>query len=432
MFRNFKQWFSDPPEKLLERAYRAALMIKTIEDEYFSQKPVKDENGSYSEQVIAYFKKEVNQNLQIAKVSLKQFKNSQAFLQWSSQNFPRNKYFKNTNVILEKLNFVEEVIFHYEDSKRKQKPRNYVEEPLTVDAQNSSSRPVKFSYEEKLENQKETLEAKGNASTQTSVLPRSLLRTLNRIKREIDPKSSEAEEEVVNTFRTSRDKTAISIRFLLLLIIIPLLTHQITKTFIIAPVMEKYFIQEEQQVLFINRDFQEEALMELQQFEETLHFKEILGMTPEMSEEEMEEKVKEKAVEIAEEYRGRGTNAIQNIIADLFSVMAFALVIYASKEEIAVLKSFIDEFIYGLSDSAKAFIIILSTDMFVGYHSPHGWEIILEEVGRHFGLPESREFNFLFIATFPVILDTIFKYWIFRYLNRISPSAVATYRNMNE
>jgi hypothetical protein len=26
----------------------------------------------------------------------------------------------------------------------------------------------------------------------------------------------------------------------------------------------------------------------------------------------------------------------------------------------------------------------------------------------------------------------VIKYWIFRYLNRISPSAVATYRNMNE
>jgi len=41
-------------------------------------------------------------------------------------------------------------------------------------------------------------------------------------------------------------------------------------------------------------------------------------------------------------------------------------------------------------------------------------------------------FNGAFIATIPVILDTLFKYWIFRYLNRLSPSAVATYRTMNE
>ncbi|MEM9151876.1 MAG: proton extrusion protein PcxA, partial [Cyanobacteria bacterium P01_F01_bin.3] len=83
-------------------------------------------------------------------------------------------------------------------------------------------------------------------------------------------------------------------------------------------------------------------------------------------------------------------------------------------------------------DSAKAFIIILLTDTFVGFHSPHGWEVLLEGVADHLGLPANRNFIFLFIATFPVILDTVFKYWIFRYLNRISPSAVATYKTMNE
>jgi hypothetical protein len=29
------------------------------------------------------------------------------------------------------------------------------------------------------------------------------------------------------------------------------------------------------------------------------------------------------------------------------------------------------------------------------------------------------------------VLATIFKYWIFRYLNRVSPSAVATLRGMD-
>ena len=102
------------------------------------------------------------------------------------------------------------------------------------------------------------------------------------------------------------------------------------------------------------------------------------------------------------------------------------------KREVSTLKGFMDEIIYGLSDSAKAFIIILFTDMFVGFHSPHGWEVLLEGLSRHLGFAANREFIFLFIATFPVILDTVFKYWIFRYLNRISPSAVATYKNMNE
>jgi hypothetical protein len=70
--------------------------------------------------------------------------------------------------------------------------------------------------------------------------------------------------------------------------------------------------------------------------------------------------------------------------------------------------------------------------MFVGFHSPHGWEVVLEGIASHLGLPANRNLIFLFIATFPVILDAMFKFWVFRYLSMLSPSAVATYRNMNE
>jgi hypothetical protein len=163
-----------------------------------------------------------------------------------------------------------------------------------------------------------------------------------------------------------------------------------------------------------------------------LQFQAMIGRAPVLSEEEREKVIQEKALEIAEEFAARSGNAVENVFSDLFSFFAFCIVLIASRREVEIVKSFIDDLVYGLSDSAKAFIIILFTDIFVGYHSPHGWEVVLEGVFNHFGLAENRQFNFLFIATFPVILDTVMKYWIFRYLNRISPSAVATYRNMNE
>ena len=43
-----------------------------------------------------------------------------------------------------------------------------------------------------------------------------------------------------------------------------------------------------------------------------------------------------------------------------------------TKRQISILKSFLNQLIYGLSDTAKAFLIILVTDLFVGFHSPHG------------------------------------------------------------
>ncbi|MGF1675610.1 MAG: proton extrusion protein PcxA, partial [Rivularia sp. (in: cyanobacteria)] len=266
----------------------------------------------------------------------------------------------------------------------------------------------------------------------TGVLPRSIFNTFNRLQVELDPN---AEQDVVEKFRTSQRRTIISVRFLLLLIIIPILTHQISKAILVSPIVN-HFRSREQSQLFINYEMEEEALLELERFEEKIKFQTLINSTPPLSPQEMEEQiekqVKDKALEIAEKYQVISGNAIKNVFADIISVFAFIWFLIISKREIAVLKEFFDYIVYGLSDSAKAFIIILFTDIFVGFHSPHGWEVILEGISRHWGLPANHEFIFLFIATFPVILDTIFKYWIFRYLNRISPSAVATYRNMNE
>ncbi|QNI60765.1 proton extrusion protein [Synechococcus sp. TAK9802] len=119
------------------------------------------------------------------------------------------------------------------------------------------------------------------------------------------------------------------------------------------------------------------------------------------------------------------------VSAEVVGLIAFAMVCFLSRDELRVLRGFVDEAVYGLSDSAKAFAIILFTDIFVGYHSPEGWQVLLEGVAEHFGLPSSQSFVNLFIATFPVVLATIFKYWIFRYLNRVSPSSVATLKGMN-
>ena len=125
------------------------------------------------------------------------------------------------------------------------------------------------------------------------------------------------------------------------------------------------------------------------------------------------------------------THAIKNVLADLGGLVGFVLVCVVWRRDLQVLRSFLDELVYGLSDSAKAFAIILFTDIFVGFHSPEGWTVLLDGVANHLGLPAQENFILLFIATFPVILATVFKYWIFRYLNRVSPSSVATLRNMN-
>jgi hypothetical protein len=445
IFNVGRRWLSATPERAIDAAYRAAIKIKAIEDDHFAGKIVSTNSVEYSPSVMKVFKGDVKNYLNTINARLTEFKISRGLLIFSntqpndsSQSIVRyTNGFDDTRelTVIEKLAFIDAITDKYKTSTVQELeiiPTRRLEKSQKNNRLiiNNNTRSIALNKSPQERNGKEL-----NTETitdKTSVLPRSFMRTLNRIKQEIDPKSEESEEEIVKRFRKSRNKTAISIRFLLILIIIPLLTHQVTKSVFIAPLVQKYFDEHPQQVLFINKDLEEEAFMELHQYEENLRFKTMIGLIPPLSQEAKELEIKEKAEELSEEFRGRGINAISNVFADFFSLLTFGSIIYLCKRELQVIKSFLDEIAYGLSDSAKAFLIILLTDIFVGYHSPHGWEIILEGVARHLGLPENRDFNFLFIATFPVILDTVLKYWIFRYLNRISPSSVATYKNMNE
>jgi hypothetical protein len=431
LFKIAKSWLVDTPDRALEEAYRLALEIKAIEDQHFQGEQVSKDFCDYSNSVVDYFRTEVKKRLQSIDLRLNEFAGSRSVLGLRANNTNRSELSDREAMTIDKLEFVDLTVARYQPKKK------LALVPVNSDRLSSKSPnpestmadPDDFFGKRPKDKKKKSAQT---VADETGVLPRSLLRTFNRIQQEIDPASEVAEEEVVKKYRNSRNKTAISVKFLLILIIIPLLTHQLTKNFVFTPIVEARFFTDNSEAIFINRDMQEEALHELKIYQDELEMKEYLGLTKESSPEKVKEQVKEKAEEIAEEYRLDSQNALENVFADVCSLIAFVVVLLTSQKEIAVLKSFIDGIVYGLSDSAKAFLIILFTDIFVGYHSPHGWEIILEGVAHHFGLPENRDFNFLFIATFPVILDTVLKYWIFRYLNRISPSAVATYRNMNE
>jgi len=101
-------------------------------------------------------------------------------------------------------------------------------------------------------------------------------------------------------------------------------------------------------------------------------------------------------------------------------------------EELVILNSWAQEFLYNLSDTVKAFSILLLTDLCIGFHSPHGWELMIGSVYKDFGFVQNDQIIVGLVSTFPVILDTVFKYWIFRYLNRVSPSLVVIYHSMND
>nr|UDP54243.1 envelope membrane protein [Paphiopedilum primulinum] len=77
--------------------------------------------------------------------------------------------------------------------------------------------------------------------------------------------------------------------------------------------------------------------------------------------------------------------------------------------------NWIQEFLYNLSDTIKAFSILLVTDLWIGFHSTHGWELMIGSIYNDFGLAQNDQIISGLVFTFPVILDTIVKYWIFHF-----------------
>ena len=118
------------------------------------------------------------------------------------------------------------------------------------------------------------------------------------------------------------------------------------------------------------------------------------------------------------------TNIICFIILSGYSILG--------NEKLVILNSWAQEFLYNVSDTVKAFSILLLTDLCIGFHSPRGWELIIGSIYKDFGFVHNDQIISGLVSTFPVILDTIFKYWIFRYLNRLSPSLVVIYHSMND
>ncbi|MFM7753797.1 MAG: proton extrusion protein PcxA [Cyanobium sp.] len=358
----------------LERAYEAALLIQSIELEHYNDRPVRPEvNLGLPRSAQAQLLRRFQAALEVCRQCLVTLEANRA--QLAGQE-------------LRQLQLVESVVSLYDRPGRK---------PLPA------------------------------ISRTPEVLPRSLIGVVDQVRRQLDP---EAEADALAGFRRRRDSTLVSLRILLLLILVPLLVQQISRNYVMGPLVDHYapvsaFIS------YPKPHLEEKAVEKLRVFKAEVEFAALLEGKPLPSPEELQQQLAERARELKQQADGESTEAIKNVLADIAAFAAFVAVCILGKRDIQVLRGFIDELVYGLSDSAKAFAIILFTDIFVGFHSPEGWAVLLDGVANHLGLPARENFIMLFIATFPVVLATIFKYWIFRYLNRVSPSSVATLRNMN-
>lgn len=504
--------------RALEDAYQGAIAIKEIEDTHFGGKVITPDLIK-GKTVGDYFRSQLDRQLLRIRSSLLRFRvtgflvNRQMLgrptdtLDVTVEGSSSRKAIASEVEVLEKLAFIESVVGKY----------RVLEDLFSVPPSPADSEPAVTPEVVQLDSRDVTAEASkqlSDTSKDTSVLgkvdpatvvpakaksvkanktPTSarLFGGVLQIRKEFSPKY---EREVVQELRVRRIQNRAAIRWLAVLLIVPILVQVVTKNLLLNPILGSYSDRNPSKIE-LSRGIEEEFLHKFSEYKEALEVKALLVKSiaeeehkkqeqlhkekPEEKEGEakseealakavygeypveltldtlslqpgrykglltaaqtapevesaLEEKaLEEKALELWREARNEQLDGLKNVLADGFGLGAFVALIYFGRQRLVNLRNFSNRAFLNFNDPTKVFLFILITDMFVGFHSAEGWEVILEGILHHFGLPESKVFINGFIATVPVMIDACIKFWIFSYLTRYSPSTSAIYERMN-
>lgn len=305
------------------------------------------------------------------------------------------------------------------------------------------------------------------------LFPRSFNRVFDRFFKQL---FFDVENLVIQEYRFYRYLFLTTVKCVFILVFVPLTINFLAKNYLVRPITEHYW-NSHQPEIFLNSYQQRRAFNELQDFEEKIYFESLVltsptktpslalpssfaqntdfvqeqnspvlntnslstsgfsfqhAYAPEFFSDSVQNRLHEKILELAVHYNEESIEAITNFFADLMSFSSLCYLFFALEIQINITKSFLLEVFFGLDDSKKSLFILFLTDLLVGYHSPNIWELFFSSFFDHYGLPENQTTIFLLVATLPVLLDVLFKYLIFRHLNRASPATVATYHAMIE
>nr|YP_010194230.1 envelope membrane protein [Bupleurum kweichowense]QZZ24336.1 envelope membrane protein [Bupleurum kweichowense] len=184
--------------------------------------------------------------------------------------------------------------------------------------------------------------------------------------------------------------------------------------------------------IFLTESQEKSILEKLIELEEILLLEEMIKEYSETHLQNLRIGIHKETLQLIKIHNEDRIHTILHISTNIICFVILSGFSFWGNEELVILNSWAQEFLYNLSDTIKAFSILLLTDLCIGFHSPHGWDLMIGVVYKDFGFVHNDQIISGLVSTFPVILDTIFKFFIFRYLNRVSPSLVVIYHSMND
>ena len=86
----------------------------------------------------------------------------------------------------------------------------------------------------------------------------------------------------------------------------------------------------------------------------------------------LQQAIQQKTLQLSLIYNDESVVAITNLCSDFITLVTLALLFFFMRPQIIILKSFLTESIYSLSDTTKSFLLILITDLLVGFSFASG------------------------------------------------------------
>ncbi|KAF5725974.1 chloroplast envelope membrane protein [Tripterygium wilfordii] len=240
------------------------------------------------------------------------------------------------------------------------------------------------------------------------------------------------EDDMLYEDRVFRYASINSAKFLAVLILLPWALDFAVHDYVLMPFLDRYVktVPLAAQMLDVRRNQKLQMVKDLKLEKSRLQFEVEIGKSPPLSDEEVWWELRHKALELREEWRLENRRAFANIWSDMVFGISLFILLYFNQNQVALLKFTGYKIINNISDTGKAFLIILITDIFLGYHSESGWQTLLEVLVEHYGLQVDQAAITIFVCLIPVIMDACVKLWMFKFLPKLSPKVANIFREM--
>ncbi|XP_059634537.1 chloroplast envelope membrane protein-like [Cornus florida] len=240
------------------------------------------------------------------------------------------------------------------------------------------------------------------------------------------------DDDLLYEDRVFRYASLNSAKFLAVLVVIPWALDFLVHDYVLMPFLDRYVktVPLAAEILDVRRHQKLEMVKELKIEKAKFRFEVEIGKSPPLSDEEVWLELRHKALELRDEWRLENRRAFANILSDMVFGISLFILLYFNQSKVALLKFTGYKIINNISDTGKAFLIVLITDIFLGYHSESGWQTLLDIFVEHYGLEVDPSVVTIFICLIPVIIDACVKLWLFKFLPRLSPKVANIFREM--